>query len=146
MSTNWAGRCSHLLKPYDIGSRKSKKKMLRCIICNARFVDCEENRCRYKIQSQIISDCAWLNDIGDARDTKELASLIRQHACMISPALQRSFDSNPGDALEAICQFETHARVVLGFLEMSEAWLYLEDAGFGVSKKSTFDGNGGNKW
>jgi hypothetical protein len=72
-----------------------------------------------------------LHHIYRSKTLEELAASIRQHGMSISPEIQLAYNSRPEHALDVICEYETHARIVLQSDSMSSAWRYLRGAGFG---------------
>jgi hypothetical protein len=69
--------------------------------------------------------------IYNAKNLNDLAARIREYGCIIAPRIRKIYYDRPEYALEAICQYEEHAKIVLDCESMSEAWRYLRSAGFG---------------
>ena len=71
-----------------------------------------------------------LHHIYNATTIEHLAARIRQHGMSIAPEIRNAYNDRPEHALDVICEYETHARIVLQSESMSSAWRYLRDAGF----------------
>ena len=86
-----------------------------------------------------------LHHIYNATTIEHLAARIRQHGMSIAPEIRNAYNDRPEHALDVICEYETHARIVLQSESMSAAWRYLRDAGFARLTRRAEMGNNGRQ-